>query len=134
VPEILVLCAFVSLCENPERSRRITQKHKGCLLIRHRDSKNKLTGDIEVQLINEDSPTRYNAEVIDNAYKTGTRTKIVNNSGSSGSHASIVMDLSKSFGWYDFSVRITGNTIFEKRYAGRVEIGKSSVSDPAMAG
>lgn len=99
-----------------------------------RDSKNKLTGNIEVHVINEDSPTRYNVEVIDNAYKTGTRTKIVNNSGSSGSHASIVMDLSKSFGWYDFSVLITGNTTFVKRYAGRIEIGKASVSDPAMAG
>ncbi|MBS1597867.1 MAG: phospholipase C, phosphocholine-specific [Bacteroidetes bacterium] len=102
--------------------------------INHRDGKNKLTGNIEVQLFNEDNPTRYNVEIEDNSYKSGTRTQILNNSGSSGSHASIVIDLNKSYGWYDFTVRVTGNKVFEKRYAGRVEIGKASYSDPAMAG
>jgi len=102
--------------------------------VNHRDSKNNLTGNIEVQLINEDSPTRYNVEIIDNAYKTDTHTKILNISGSSGSHGSVVMDLSKSFGWYDFTVRVNGNDVFEKRYAGRIETGKASVSDPAMGG
>jgi phospholipase C len=42
--------------------------------------------------------------------------------------------LDTKFGWYDFSVFIEGNTVFEKRYAGHVETGKESKSDPLMAG
>ena len=34
--------------------------------------------------------------------------------------------------WYDFSVFVEGNTVFEKRYAGHIETGTESMSDPAM--
>jgi phospholipase C len=101
-----------------------------CLL--NRDAKNNLTGNIELSIINKDSPTRYMIEVRDNVYKSPTQTKMLNNDGSSGSHAGIVLNLSKSLGWYDFTIRVSGNNIFEKRYAGRVETGKTGVSDPAM--
>jgi phospholipase C len=40
--------------------------------------------------------------------------------------------LSKSFGWYDFSLKIKGNELFEKRYAGHVETGKPAKTDPFM--
>ena len=43
-----------------------------------------------------------------------------------------MLNLNKSFYWYDISVKIKGNDIFEKRYAGRVETGRESKSDPAM--
>ena len=43
-----------------------------------------------------------------------------------------IIDLNKSSGWYDFTVKITGHDIFERRYAGRVETGKPGISDPAM--
>jgi len=46
----------------------------------------------------------------------------------------VVLDLAKSFGWYDFSVKVRGFDHFEKRYAGRVETGRSSYSDPFMGG
>ena len=38
----------------------------------------------------------------------------------------------KSSGWYDVSVSI-GNTDFVHQFAGRIELGKESISDPAMA-
>jgi len=49
-----------------------------------------------------------------------------------GSTKSIVLDLNKNFNWYDFSVKVKGNGTFEKRYAGHVEAGKESRTDPLM--
>ena len=40
--------------------------------------------------------------------------------------------LDENFGWYDFSITIKDNAIFEKRFAGHIETGKESMSDPAM--
>jgi phospholipase C len=37
-----------------------------------------------------------------------------------------------SHGWYDFSVSVTGADTYLRRYAGRVETGEDSVSDPYM--
>jgi phospholipase C len=47
-----------------------------------------------------------------------------------GEAATILLPLAKSHGWYDISVRVGG---FGQRLAGRVETGKGSMSDPAMA-
>lgn len=43
-----------------------------------------------------------------------------------------VIDTGKTFGWYDFTVKQKGNNVFERRYAGRVEIGKPTKTDPFM--
>jgi phospholipase C len=37
-------------------------------------------------------------------------------------------------GWYDFIVRVKGDTAFEYRLAGHVETGKDSVTDPVLGG
>jgi phospholipase C len=42
--------------------------------------------------------------------------------------------LKDSRGWYDVSVRIGEGGDWLRRLAGRIETGKESVSDPAMAG
>jgi phospholipase C len=42
------------------------------------------------------------------------------------------LNLRKSYNWYDFILSINGYPDFAKHYAGRVETGKSSYSDPAM--
>lgn len=86
------------------------------------------TGNIALQLNNRDAANVYTVEIIDNAYKSGNHKKVL----AGGAKSSLVLDLSKSFGWYDFSVRISGNRVFERRYAGHVETGKNSFSDPAM--
>lgn len=41
-------------------------------------------------------------------------------------------DLSGSGHWYDFTVTVEGMTGWSRRFAGRVETGKDSISDPAM--
>jgi len=36
--------------------------------------------------------------------------------------------------WYDVSVKVVGQADWLRRFAGHVETGQSSVSDPAMEG
>ncbi|MCK7556018.1 DUF756 domain-containing protein [Chitinophaga sedimenti] len=43
------------------------------------------------------------------------------------------LPLSKSSGWYDFTVRIKGAQTFEQRFAGHVENGLESRTDPQMS-
>jgi phospholipase C len=85
-----------------------------------------LTGNVEVELRNN-SAKPMDVEVHDKSYKTGKRTVKV----AVGVKASVVLNLSKQHGWYDFMVRETGAKT-EAHYAGRVEIGRSSFSDPLM--
>jgi len=42
--------------------------------------------------------------------------------------------LKHSANWYDFTVRVVGQDAFSRRFAGRVETGRHSLSDPAMGG
>ena len=67
--------------------------------------------------------------ISDNAYKQPTK-KITLKGGT----ASAVLDLSKSYNWYDFSVRVDGFPEYEQRFAGRVETGAAGFSDPYMGG
>jgi phospholipase C len=92
----------------------------------------KHSGNIEIKLTNSDPINKYTIDIIDNAYKTPTLTTLLDTANSKNADGSIVLDLNKSFYWYDISVKIKGNNIFEKRYAGRVETGRESKSDPAM--
>ena len=85
-------------------------------------------GNVEIQVVNLSSKDSYKISVKDHAYKANNHSKTVGPSGK----GTLVLDLSKSFGWYDFSVLIGGADLFEKRYAGRVETGKLSFTDPAM--
>jgi len=81
----------------------------------------KLTGNIEINFQNEG---KTNAIEITDHYTKATRNI----------SSTIVLDLSKNYGWYDLTVKIKGNSSFEKRYAGRVETGKESFTDPMMGG
>jgi phospholipase C len=90
-------------------------------------SSKKLTGNAELVIANLTKGAQ-TIEITDHAYKTNNHKKIVPASGK----AHLVLNLEKSHGWYDFSVKVTGHHSFEKRYAGRVETGLSSFSDPFM--
>lgn len=86
-----------------------------------------LTGNIALRIKNSSKQT-ITIEVPDNAYKGATQTRTLN----AGEQAALVIETGKHQGWYDFSIKIKGNTDFEKRYAGRVETGKASITDPVM--
>ncbi len=86
----------------------------------------RLTGNIVVHLHNGDSKPLV-LSVVDNSYKTDTAHKTV----SPAHQTSIVLKLRQSHGWYDFTVKSVGSDA-EARFAGRVETGQTSFTDPLM--
>jgi len=90
------------------------------------DSK-KLSGNVQLVIANIGNQA-HQVEIIDHGYKSNNHKVALAGVGKS----SLVLDLGKSYGWYDFSVKVAGNSLFEKRYAGRVETGKPGYSDPFM--
>lgn len=103
-----------------------------CEYARKETNNKQLTGNIELRVSNQDSSRAYIIEVLDNAYKNNPIKRTVGKKGSGKERASIVIDCSKSFGWYDFTIKIGGDKKFERRYAGKVETGEFSRTDPAM--
>jgi phospholipase C len=87
----------------------------------------KPSGQLLLQLVNKGNAP-YTVEISDNSYKTGTRTQVLN----AGQSKEVQLDLTKSHGWYDCSVKIKGSRLFEQRFAGRVETGKAGFTDPLM--
>ena len=91
---------------------------------------NKLTGNILLNIKNN-SGRQQVIEIIDNAYHSNKQTKTL---AANVVDSNLVIDLGKSQQWYDFTVKIKGNDLFEIRYAGHVETGAETMSDPAMGG
>ena len=85
------------------------------------------TGNIKLLIKNEGSKA-ISFQVNDLAYKKGIIKKTIAANGED----TIVLDLKSSFGWYDFE--ITANTFasFSQRFAGRIETGKETYTDPLM--
>jgi phospholipase C len=90
--------------------------------------KNAFTGDVELRVAsNADVPLTL--EVKDHGYGSGDPTIAIQ----PGRNLSLLMALGQSHQWYDFSVTIAGADQFLRRFAGRVETGKSGFSDPGLA-
>lgn len=89
----------------------------------------KATGNILLTLSNHDS-TEHSIKIKDNAYKKAMIEKTI----MPGKSHQIRIDLSKSHQWYDFTVIVNEGEGFERRYAGHVETGKTSFTDPFMGG
>jgi phospholipase C len=66
--------------------------------------------------------------VVDNAYKGEYPVKQL----AAGEQAALTILSAKNQGWYDFTIRIKGREGFEVHYAGRIETGRDSISDPHM--
>lgn len=84
----------------------------------------RLTGNVVLTIVNKSRETQ-SFGVTDHAYGNPVRRVAL----TPGGKTSLVLDLAKSYGWYDFSVQVSGAI---KRYAGHVETGKPSFSDPYM--
>jgi len=87
----------------------------------------KPTGNIELKIKNT-GVKKHTIEIKDNAYKAAAISKVIDK----GAEATVILNLSKNYNWYDFSVRAKEIPLLEKRYAGHVETGKESKSDPFM--
>lgn len=86
------------------------------------------TGAAVLLLINNKTNKPLVIEIIDNAYKKKGNTYTLQKN----TRKSIPLNTTESFGWYDLSVKIKGNSSFERRYAGRVETGLATKTDPLM--
>lgn len=96
-----------------------------------KNNKKQLTGNIVLRITNRDKQSQL-ISITDNAYKTGAREQLIGGAGSKNAIVHVVLDTSKSYSWYDFTVRIKDNPAFERRLAGRVETGLHSKTDPLM--
>jgi phospholipase C len=86
------------------------------------------TGDVELHASSRlQVPCTLN--VTDLGYKSGKHSMRLG----AGAKRSLVLHLGGSHQWYDFSMTVAGAGQYLRRYAGRVETGKSGFSDPAMA-
>jgi len=93
------------------------------------DSNGRFPQAVAVHLVNRDSTNSLRVELVDAAYGAAEISKTI----ASNQEAAIKVDLTESSGWYDFTVRTDSNERFERTFAGRVETGALSTSDPAMA-
>lgn len=64
----------------------------------------------------------------DLSYKQKPSTKVM----APGATVNVIIDLSKSFQWYDILVKEEGNRFWSERFAGHVERGEISKTDPLM--
>ena len=86
------------------------------------------TGDVELH-VSSRMQAPCNLNVTDLAYKSGNHPMLL----AAGASRSLILRLGRSHQWYDFNVTVAGESHYLRRYAGRVETGKSGFSDPAMA-
>jgi phospholipase C len=91
----------------------------------------KLTGNVQLIIKNLNSHESRKIEVKDHAYGAKSITQALA-AGTKEATIRILLDQTASHGWYDFSITVPGFDQFEKRYAGRVETGADSFSDPLM--
>jgi phospholipase C len=79
-------------------------------------------------VFSSDNKTELKIKLTDRSYKTPVKTIVLDAKDS----RSLVLDLSLSNGWYDIAIEVAGYPDFEQRFAGHIENGKPSTSDPLM--
>ncbi|WP_316735612.1 phosphocholine-specific phospholipase C [Pedobacter aquatilis] len=87
----------------------------------------KVSGNLIFYFENIGSST-LNIQIIDNKYNNQTKTVSLKPKSS----INIILNLSKNGNWYDFSIIQTGNSVFKQQYAGKIENGRITETDPYM--
>ncbi|MCF2490981.1 phosphocholine-specific phospholipase C [Dyadobacter sp. CY347] len=97
------------------------------------DKNGKPTGNIELKLEGDKQALKSAFLIQDNAYGASNQlTTLASDSGITALEKTLVLNLDKSFQWYDFSVTLEDQPGFLVRLAGHVETGRISSSDPLM--
>lgn len=94
------------------------------------EDKKRGLGKVALKIRNSDTQRPVQITVSDNAYKNPVQKKTLVSSG----EWEVLVETAHSHGWYDFSLQLEGSPTFLRRFAGRVEFGKPSQSDPFMGG
>jgi len=92
----------------------------------------KPTGNAILRIDNLDPEKEYTIIIKDNAYKATDIKKSLAKRNAGQSSINVVLNLKNSFGWYDFTFTVEGAKQFQKRYAGHVETGEETFTDPFM--
>lgn len=85
-----------------------------------------------LHLANRESQHALTILVKHSTYGMGQMEITLKPSGENGSTADIALDLTKSLGWYDLEVQVENKPDFKRRYAGHIETGAESFTDPHM--
>ena len=88
----------------------------------------RVTGNMRVHMRNTGNES-LTVAIQDNSYHAGMVVKTI----AAARTESVVLPVQRSHGWYDFTVKVKGSEA-EARFAGRVETGRPSFSDPLMGG
>lgn len=88
----------------------------------------KLTGSLVFSFDNKGA-LPVTIQIVDNKYKAAPQNVVIKPKSST----MVVLNLSKNGNWYDFSISQLGNTLFKHRYAGKIETGDITTTDPFMA-
>jgi len=87
----------------------------------------KLSGNLIITATNHGNKSQQ-LLISDVSYKSQPKTLKVPANGK----ASTLVKLEKSFNWYDLNVQATEHNSFQERFAGRVETGAATKTDPLM--
>lgn len=85
------------------------------------------SGNIKLTIKNTGS-SPINIQLNDLGYKASPLQKVIKPK----SEEVLVLNLQASFGWYDFEIKTSANNQYSQRFAGRIETGKESFTDPVM--
>ena len=102
-----------------------------CVYEKAKNNPGKFSGNIMLQVTNGTGHS-VSLEITDRAYQSGKRNMTIPPNKRGDVSGTLVLDLHKTYGWYDFSVKIKGNDHFQRRYAGHVETGDPAKTDPGM--
>jgi phospholipase C len=83
--------------------------------------------DVQVQVINHDA-NPVDVEIVKRSYGKATHRQEV----APQKTVAPVVEAEQSFGWYDFVIRVADDKLFQQTFAGRIETGKWSFSDPLI--
>lgn len=86
------------------------------------------TPELKLIFANVDPQRSYRMAITHHAYKIKDQRSTL----FPGQTASIMLDLKRTFLWYDFTLQVDGFERFKRHYAGHLENGRSSFTDPAM--
>jgi len=90
----------------------------------------KLNGNVLLQIKRLKKGIPLQLTLTDNAYHTQITDILI---GAKETEKLVPIDLKNSHSWYDFTIKVQGNSAFSQTFAGHVEHSRESFTDPLMA-
>jgi len=90
------------------------------------------SAELQIMVVNHD-PGAISLIVADNIYNNINKVLNLGAAGSTKDKSEIIIPTNSSFGWYNVVLTVKNQPHFYKQFAGHIETGVISSSDPAMA-